>query len=111
MNKLGLILAVFGLVVLLLGAAQPVTKDVQSCYDYQSTYGDSTGCVETTVPNPFPKTLAMMFGFFLTIGGAGHAISGSSEGGGQSGGSNGSIRKTSGGEKTLAEKLEERQNE
>lgn len=64
-----ILLVVIGVLVILAGIGMDTTETSRSCYEYQTGYGDSGGCVEYTYSNPVPKALTVMLGFGLVIGG------------------------------------------
>lgn len=68
----GIALLCFGLLLIIVGASISPTRTVESCYE--GAY--SSSCVETTVPNPFPRSLVMFAGFLATIGGFVAVVSG-----------------------------------
>lgn len=65
-----IILVIIGVLVILAGAGMDTTKTSTSCYEYQSDFGNSGGCVEYTYSDPAPKAITMLIGFGLVVGGA-----------------------------------------
>lgn len=73
MKKIGAVLAVLGILIFLGGLAVDTTKTMTTCYeaDYSWDQADSSGCIETTVPNYGPKIATSVMGVFMIIGGIG----------------------------------------
>ncbi|WP_275737335.1 hypothetical protein [Halorhabdus sp. SVX81] len=70
MNRIGLLVGAFGVLILIAGLGMPATQTNTSttCIDSQYGYGD--GCVQAdyTTPN-FGRGIFIALGFALTIGG------------------------------------------
>ena len=60
-----------GVMVLLAGVGMDTTETATTCYETDYSWGvaDSSGCVETTYSNPFPKFAAITSGVFLLAAG------------------------------------------
>jgi len=71
MRSIGAIVVVLGLMVLLVGIGIDTTETATTCYETDYSWGvaDSSGCVETTYSNPFPKFAAITSGIVLIVAG------------------------------------------
>lgn len=71
MKIAGILIVVFGVLLLLGGMGMDTTETTTTCYetDYSWNAADSSGCVETTYSNPAPKMGVVMLGLGMVLGG------------------------------------------